>query len=103
MLIWSIVLAGVFQGCSIYFHHHHLLTSWDQHILQPQKLGEYSAAIQRKGAPLDNCFRFIDGTVRAISIPNRKLRVMYNEHKRVHCIKFQSIVVPNGLIANLNC
>ena len=26
---------------------------------------------------------------------------MYNGHKRVHGIKFQSVVAPNGLIANL--
>ena len=28
-------------------------------------------------------------------------RVLYNGHKRVHAIKFQSVVAPNGLIANL--
>ena len=28
-------------------------------------------------------------------------RVMYNGHKRVHAIKFHSLVLPNGLIANL--
>ena len=27
---------------------------------------------------------------------------MYNSHKRVHAIKFQSVVIPNGLIANLS-
>ena len=27
---------------------------------------------------------------------------MYNVHKRVHAIKFQSIVLPNGLICNLS-
>ena len=26
---------------------------------------------------------------------------MYNGHKKVHAIKFQSVVAPNGLIANL--
>ena len=28
-------------------------------------------------------------------------RVCYNGHKRVHAVKFQSVVIPNGLIANL--
>ena len=28
-------------------------------------------------------------------------RSLYNGHKRVHAIKFQSVVAPNGLIANL--
>ena len=26
---------------------------------------------------------------------------MYNGHKRVHAIKFQSLVTPDGLMANL--
>ena len=27
---------------------------------------------------------------------------MYNGHKRLHTIKFQTVVIPNGLIANLS-
>jgi len=26
---------------------------------------------------------------------------MYNGHKHIHAIKFQSLVLPNGLVANL--
>ena len=25
---------------------------------------------------------------------------MYNDHKRVHAFKYQSVIAPNGLIAN---
>ena len=53
------------------------------------------------GAPLQNCFGFIDGTVREIARPKFNQRVMYNGHKRVHGIKFQSVVTPNGITANL--
>ena len=28
-------------------------------------------------------------------------RTVYNEHRRVHAIKFQAIATPNGLVANL--
>ena len=28
-------------------------------------------------------------------------RILYNGHKRVHSIKFQSVVIPNGLISNV--
>ena len=28
-------------------------------------------------------------------------RILYNGHKKVHAIKFQSVITPNGLIANL--
>ena len=28
-------------------------------------------------------------------------RVVYNDHKRVHALKFQAVTLPNGLIANI--
>ena len=37
-----------------------------------------------------------------IARPQENQRVMYNGHKRIHSIKFQSVVIPNGLIANLH-
>ena len=47
-------------------------------------------------------YPFIDGTVRAISRPIIGQRLMFNRHKRVHALKFQSVVTLNGLIANLH-
>ena len=86
----------------IYEHHHHRLHSWDQFFLQPYQLHRYAEAVHQQGAPLNNCFGFIDGTVRGIARPNQNQRVMYNGHKRKHSLKFQSVVIPNGLIANLH-
>ena len=43
----------------------------------------------------------MDGTVRPIARPGEHQRVLYNGHKRVHALKFQSVVAPNGMIANL--
>ena len=54
-----------------------------------------------KGAPLGNCFGFIDGTIRAIACNEQRQRILYNGHKRVHALKFQSIALPSGLIGNL--
>ena len=65
-------------------------------------LGIYAEAVHDKGAALQNCFGFVDGTLRRIARPKRNQRVTYNGHKRVHGIKFQSLVVPNGLITNLS-
>ena len=62
---------------------------------------QYSQAIRTKGASLNNCFGFIDGTVRPISRPGRNQRIVYNGHRRVHALKFKSIALPNGLIGNL--
>ena len=51
--------------------------------------------------PKQYCFGFIDGTVRPIARPGENQRVVYNGHKRVHALKFQSVVLPNGLIGNM--
>ena len=85
----------------IYDTHHHKITHWNNDILSPAALQIYADAISGKGAALDNCFGFIDGTVRPISKPDERQRVMYNGHKRVHGIKLQSIALPNDLIGNM--
>ena len=64
-------------------------------------LEKYAEAVFNKGAPLSNCFGFVDGTVRPITRPGKSQRLLYNGHKRVHGLKFQSVVLPNGLIAHL--
>ena len=87
------------SGITIVKHHHH--QSWNQPFLSPEILQTYADAIHNKGAPLDNCFGFVDGTVRQIARPKYHQRVISNGHKRVHSIKFQSVVLPNGLIGNL--
>ena len=49
-----------------------------------------------------NCYGFVDGTVWPISRRDKNQCIVYNGHKRVHALKFQSVTVPNGLIANLS-
>lgn len=39
-------------------------------------LQEYAAVIHAKGAPLDTCFGFVDGTIRPISRPGQHQRVL---------------------------
>ena len=86
----------------IYEEHHTKITTWNEALLNPAALQTYSDCVQLMGAPLDNCFGFIDGTVRPIARPDQSQWVMYNGHKRVHSIKFQSVAIPNGLIAHLH-
>lgn len=86
----------------LYANHKHRLTfdarnSW----VDNAHLQLYADTIHNKGAPLPNVFGFIDGTVRPICRPTTGQRVCYNGHKRIHSIKFQSVVIPNGLIAHL--
>ena len=61
----------------------------------------FAEVVHTKQAPLDNCWGFVDGTTRLVCRPGKNQRLLYNSHKRYHYIKFQSVVAPNGLIANL--
>ena len=85
----------------LYTNHGHRITRWNHDILSPVRLDVYATAICNKGAALENCFGFIDGTVRPISRPIINQRTVYNGHKRVHALKFQSVALPNGLIGHL--
>ena len=85
----------------IFSTHGHLLTDFNQPWLHPDRLQEYADAIHDAGGALENCWGFVDGTVRPICRPGEHQRMMYNGHKRVHAIKFQSVVAPNGLVAHL--
>ena len=71
-------------------------------MLNPRFIKQYAAAIAGKGATLDNCFGFVDGTVCPISKPGEHQRIVYNGHERVHALKFQSVALSNGLIANMD-
>lgn len=85
----------------IFSNHSHLLADLNRSWLSNQSLDELSHAVQMTGAPLPKCWGFIDGTVRPICRPSRNQRIVFNGHKRVHALKYQSIVLPNGIIANM--
>ena len=85
----------------IYIAWGRLLTNLNQPWLSPVNLERFANAVFEKGAPLSNCIGFVDGTVRPVCKPGTNQRLLYNGHKKVHAIKFQSVAVPNGLVANL--
>ena len=84
----------------IYERWKHLLY-FDEKCLTPQKLEQYAAAIRQRDAPIQNCWEFIDGTLRKIARPIYQQEAVYNGWKRYHCLKYQAIVTPNGLISHL--
>ena len=65
------------------------------------RLRHFAPTIHDKGAPLENCWGLIDGTVRPLCKPDENQRILYTGHKWVHGIKFQYVVGPNRLIASL--
>lgn len=86
----------------VYNHFSYLVTDLSRPFwLSARHLEHYSATVHRKGAPLRNIWGFIDGTVRPCCRPGMYQEILFSGHKRVHCIKFQSIMCPNGLHAHL--
>jgi hypothetical protein len=65
----------------IFDTHGYLISEWNDTILSPVALQSYADSIGRKGAPLNNCFGFVDGTVRPICRPMENQRSVYNGHK----------------------
>ena len=49
-----------------------------------------------------NCFGFVDGTVLPFFRPGQNQRILFNGHKPIHALEFQSVVIPNRLICNLH-
>ncbi|KAH9360652.1 hypothetical protein HPB48_004784 [Haemaphysalis longicornis] len=70
--------------------------------LTPAHLKDMSDAVHSKGAPLSNCWAFIEGTARPICRPTQEQRLYFSGHKRVHALKYQSLMCPNGLICQLD-
>ena len=79
----------------------YLLEVLDQEWLQSRRLQEYAQAVHALTGALMNCWGFIDGTVRPICRPKQNQRTVCNQHKRVHALKYQSVVAANGLITHL--
>ena len=85
----------------IYNTHSHRISQWNQTILDAVSLERNVEAVYDKGAALYNYIGFTAGTVRPICRTEELQRVVYNGHKRVHTLKFQSFTLPNGMIANM--
>ena len=70
-------------------------------LIRPRNLEYCADVVHRKKAALDNCFGFVDGTDWPISRPECNQRIVHNGLTRVHAIKFQSVVTPEGMIDNM--
>ena len=62
----------------IFEHHSHRITDWNHTVLNAHSLQIYADAVSNRGAALDNCFGFVDGTVRPICRPDLNQRLVYN-------------------------
>ena len=78
-----------------------LLNFDHEHLLSPYNLERYAKAIHGRGAPLDTIWGFIDCTIHRIARPSKWQRAAYNGHKKFHALKFQAVMLPNGMIGHL--
>ncbi|XP_028416835.1 uncharacterized protein LOC114541044 [Dendronephthya gigantea] len=85
----------------IYTEHKHLLNTFLAPWMNQEHLFSYCEATHERDGALDNCWGFIDGTVRPICRPENNQRHVFNGHKRTHALKYQSVVVPSGLIVHM--
>jgi hypothetical protein len=79
----------------------HLLDFDHEVLLSPKNLARYAAAIHRSGSPIATIWGFIDCTIRQICRPSWRQCVVYNGHKKFHALKYQAVMLANGMIAHL--
>ena len=85
-------------------HAHKFLSKYQNHFrsgLVERRAALYSQKIREKGAPLNRCIGFIDGTAVRIARPVRGQKSCYSGHKRTHALKYQSVIGPDGLFLHV--
>lgn len=80
---------------------HKLSNLRNLHWLNLDRFQLYANAISQKGAPIPNWWAFIDGTARSICKPSENQEAYYSGHKRHHCVKYQALTCPDGMIVSL--
>ena len=61
----------------------------------------YAERVHDKYGLTESVWRFIDGTLHKTCHQSYFQKLMYSGHKHCHGIKFQSIVIPDGLFASM--
>jgi hypothetical protein len=89
-------------ACFLYRRFHAKMCSLDRDRMNDDYLMSLCSVHYQKNQVMENIWGFIDGTVRPCCRPVRFQKTVYNGHKKVHAIKFQSVVAWDGIIAHMN-
>ena len=81
----------------IHAKHGHRLETVDQEWVNYDAFAE---AVTNKGSILKNVWGFIDGTQGRMCRPHVGQESVFNGHKRIHSLKYQAVIAPNGLIVH---
>jgi len=80
----------------------HLLDFNVNGIFAPLALARYTNALHAHGAPTCTIIGFIDCTIVQTCHPSVSEKLVYTGYKKFHGMKFQAIMVPNGMISHLD-
>lgn len=80
---------------------HHLLEFDIAYTLHPAQLHSYAQAVYESSCPVHTIIGFLDDTIHPICRPSEYQRQAYNGHKKHHALKYQALILPNGLIGHL--
>ena len=89
-------------ACDLYRRFHAKMATLDRDRMNDDYLRLLCSVHYAKNGVMENIWGFIDGTVRPCCRPVRFQKTVYNGHKKVHAIKFQSVVAWDGMIAHMN-
>ena len=78
----------------LYERFHTMLATLAHPRFDPTYLAERVAS----KSPLQSCIGFIDGTIRGICRPKYNQEELYNGHKRKHALKYQGVMLGNGIL-----
>ncbi|KAF4132631.1 DDE superfamily endonuclease [Phytophthora infestans] len=97
-------ISRIFSHMIVYLYDRYSTLIYFHKSLCRRSIATYASAVEARSAPMPNVFGFIDGTKIAISRPSSRRghretlqKQVYSGHKRVHCLTYQSVVVPDGL------
>jgi hypothetical protein len=88
--------------CFLFRRFYRKMAGIDRDRMNDQYLQELCRVHFVKNQVMENIWGFIDGTVRPCCRPVRFQETVYNGHKKVHAIKFQSVVAWDGMICHVN-
>ncbi len=70
------------------------------YFTEPARLRYFADAMWARGCRFGHSVGFIDGTLRRMARPKEMQRIVYNEHKKYHGIKFQNVTFADGMIVD---
>ena len=87
---------------SIVTKYGHLVTKF-RILLMKRRASVYAEAVHFSGGMMTNFVGFIDGNKIRIARPSGNMyqKSVYSGHKRIHCLSYQTIATPGGLIFHI--